>query len=82
MNEDGRAGRNNVVLEVGLVPCYTRWIADIPVLAFRIVLVVHQVDDIQISRGRLVFSVANKARRDKIADEIVSSLVASDIEVC
>ena len=38
--------------------------------------------DIQITGGRLVFTVANKARRDKIADEIASSLVASDIEVC
>jgi hypothetical protein len=37
--------------------------------------------DIQIAGGRLVFTVASEDGRDKIAEEIASSLVASDIEV-
>ena len=38
--------------------------------------------DIHIAGGSLVFTVDNKVLRDKIADKIASSLVASDIEVC
>ena len=37
---------------------------------------------IEIDGGRLVFSVADEGRRNKIASEIASSLLASDVEVC
>lgn len=37
---------------------------------------------IEVGGGRLVFSVADEDRRNKIASEIASSLLAPDVEVC
>ncbi len=38
--------------------------------------------DIKITNEKLVFTVADKSSREKIADEVVSSLIAPDVEVC